>query len=115
MSKKIRIGALISGGGTNLRAIIDACEKGKIEGQMVFVGSDNPHAAGLERAARRGIPTFVVYYNSIIQQYKKASQKFSPPQDFDLVEAVSKQSFFAADPDAEKIKFFLKSFLKQVY
>jgi phosphoribosylglycinamide formyltransferase-1 len=107
MPKKIRIGALISGGGTNLQAIIDACEKGKIDGQMVFVGSDNPHAAGLKRAAMHGIPTFVVNYNSIIQQYKTASQKFQFPPDFNLAEAVSKQSFFVADTDAEKINFFL--------
>ncbi|MFH1673561.1 MAG: phosphoribosylglycinamide formyltransferase, partial [Pseudomonadota bacterium] len=39
---KIRIGALVSGGGTNLQAIIDACEAGRINGQVVFVGSDNP-------------------------------------------------------------------------
>ena len=38
MKSKIRIGALISGGGTNLQAIIDACEAGRIPGKMVFVG-----------------------------------------------------------------------------
>ncbi len=37
MGKKIRIGALISGGGTNLQAIIDSCESGTIDGEMVFV------------------------------------------------------------------------------
>ncbi len=34
MGKKIRIGALISGSGTNLQAIIDSCESGKIDGKM---------------------------------------------------------------------------------
>ena len=38
MNAAIRIGALISGGGTNLQAIIDACESGTIDGKMVFVG-----------------------------------------------------------------------------
>ncbi|MBE9521012.1 MAG: phosphoribosylglycinamide formyltransferase, partial [Proteobacteria bacterium] len=47
MKKIIRIGALISRGGTNLQAIIDACESGRIDGKMVFVGSDNPEARGL--------------------------------------------------------------------
>ena len=60
MSKKIRIGALISGGGSNLQAIIDACEANKIDGEMVFVGSDNPAARGLERAGKHGIPTFLL-------------------------------------------------------
>jgi phosphoribosylglycinamide formyltransferase-1 len=52
MSNKINIGALISGGGTNLKAIIDSCESGKIDGEMVFVGSDNPEARGLERGKK---------------------------------------------------------------
>jgi len=34
MGKKIRIGALISGSGTNLQAIIDSCESGMIDGKM---------------------------------------------------------------------------------
>ena len=65
MAGKIRIGALISGGGTNLQAIIDACEDGKIEGRMVFVGSDEPEASGLHRARNKNIPAFVVDYKSI--------------------------------------------------
>jgi folate-dependent phosphoribosylglycinamide formyltransferase PurN len=49
MVGKIRIGALISGSGTNLQAIIEACDDEKIEGRMVFVGSDDPEASGLQR------------------------------------------------------------------
>lgn len=60
--KKIKIGALVSGSGTNLQAIIDACESGAIDGEVVFVGSDKPGAFGLERAKRHNIPTFVVDY-----------------------------------------------------
>ena len=69
MTTKIKIGALVSGGGSNLQAIIDSCEKGTIDGRIVFVGSDNPAAGGLERAARHKIDTFVVDYRSIIGQY----------------------------------------------
>jgi phosphoribosylglycinamide formyltransferase-1 len=107
MNKKIRIGALISGSGTNLQAIIDGCERGTISGQMVFVGSDNPDAAGLEKAKQRRIPTFVVDYASIIQNCKKSPQKLSPPPDFNLDEAISKQTFFDSNADAEKTDFFL--------
>lgn len=107
MSTKIRIGALISGSGTNLQAIIDGCERGTLSGQMVFVGSDNPDAAGLERAKRSAIPTFVVDYASIIQKCSKSSQKLSAPPDFNLDEAISKQNFFGSKADAEKTKFFL--------
>ena len=75
MLAKIRIGALISGGGTNLRAIMDACEEEKIEGRMVFVGSDNSEASGLQRAREKNIPTFVVDYKSIIRELKKKTCK----------------------------------------
>lgn len=62
----IKIGVLISGGGTNLQAIIDACESGKIDGEVVFVGSDRPDVKGLERAKNHGIPDFVVDYKKYL-------------------------------------------------
>ena len=78
MSRTIRIGALISGTGTNLQAIIDSCETGTINGEIVFVGSDNPHASGLERGSKVGIPTLAVNYGSIIQDFKKTPAKPTP-------------------------------------
>ncbi|MDH4010826.1 MAG: formyltransferase family protein, partial [Desulfobacterales bacterium] len=51
MENKIRIGTLISGGGSNLQAIIDSCENGRINAELAFVGSDNPQADGLKKAA----------------------------------------------------------------
>lgn len=57
----IRIAVLVSGKGrgTNLQAIIDACEAGRINGQVVVVVSTNPAAPALQRAHRHGIPTVV--------------------------------------------------------
>ena len=107
MEKKIRIGVLISGGGSNLQAVIDSCEKGKISGRLIFVGSDNPRADGLKRAAKHKIPSFVVDYASVIQQFKKDASKLSLPDDFDLDAVLVKQSFFRGQEDAEKIRFFL--------
>lgn len=109
MRQKIRIGALISGGGTNLQAIIDACESGKIDGNMVFVGSDNPHAKGLNRAEKHSIPHFVVDYPQIISSYKRNPQDSLLPEDFRLDEMRKKQSFFPADSDSGKADFFLKT------
>jgi len=62
MKRKLRIGALISGTGTNLKAIMEACDAGKIDGEVVVVGSDKPGVKGLERAEKAGIPTFTVKY-----------------------------------------------------
>lgn len=105
--KKIRIGALISGGGSNLQALIDACEDGRINGEIVFVGSDNPEAAGIMRAQKNGIPVFKVDYPEIIRQVKNGGIR--PPADFDLNDVLSKQSLFEKDAAPEKVEAFLKS------
>jgi phosphoribosylglycinamide formyltransferase-1 len=54
--KKTRLGVLISGSGTNLQAIIDACEAGRINAEVVCVISNKASAFGLERAAKHAIP-----------------------------------------------------------
>ena len=107
MGKKIRIGALISGGGSNLQAIMDACETGKINSKIVFVGSDNPAAAGLKKGYSKGIPTFVVDYGSIIRHFKQQPDKFKIPDDFDLNDLLAKHSLFPADSDPETVKSFM--------
>jgi phosphoribosylglycinamide formyltransferase-1 len=106
MKKKIHIGVLISGSGTNLQAIMDACESGRICGSITFIGSDNPHAAGLKRGESKNIPTFVVDYPSIIRQFKKTPQQAILPDDFDLDEILSKQTLFPTDADDTFVKAF---------
>lgn len=65
---EFRIGVLISGSGTNLQALIDACAAGEIDGHVVVVISNKHDAFGLERARRAGIATEFVdraAYNTI--------------------------------------------------
>lgn len=58
---KAKIAVLVSGGGTNLQALIDAQHAGIIHsGQISLVISNNPGAFALERAAKAGIPTETV-------------------------------------------------------
>ena len=60
MSTK-RIAVLVSGGGTNLQALIDAQQAGKLQcGEIVAVLSSRAGAYALERAAKAGIPGYVV-------------------------------------------------------
>ena len=54
MSTKIAV--LCSGGGSNLQAIIDAVEAGRIDGRIVLVLSNASKAFALERARKHGIP-----------------------------------------------------------
>lgn len=59
--KRIKIAVLVSGGGTNLQALIKAEQKGIIKnGRIVLVVSNNPDAYALERAENANIPTAVV-------------------------------------------------------
>lgn len=58
---KTKIAVLVSGGGTNLQALIDAQARGALpSGELSLVVSNVPGAYALERAARAGIPTAVV-------------------------------------------------------
>lgn len=63
---------LISGRGSNMQAIIDACHRGELDARVAVVISNNPEAAGLERAAEAGIPTHCVDH-----------RQFATREDFD--------------------------------
>lgn len=57
----LNIAVLVSGGGTNLQALIDACEKGTVKnGKIVLVISSKRDAYALERAKKHNIKTEVV-------------------------------------------------------
>ena len=57
MRNKARIAVLVSGGGTNLEALLTAQAAGALpHGEIVLVLSSNPEAYALERAKRRGVP-----------------------------------------------------------
>ena len=59
-----KIIVLISGNGSNLQAIIDACKSGMIEGNVVGVISNKANVFGLERAKKNNIPSEVINHNN---------------------------------------------------
>ena len=68
MSEKIRIAVLVSGGGTNLQALINAQKSGVIRsGEIVLVVSNNPDAYALKRAENEGIATAVCVKKGVPQ------------------------------------------------
>ncbi|MFO8049419.1 MAG: phosphoribosylglycinamide formyltransferase [Desulfosudaceae bacterium] len=105
----IRIGALISGSGTNLAAVMDACRAGRVDGKVVFAGADNPAATGLAKAEAAGIPTFVVDYRSIIRQYRANPGQLDLPDDFDPDRIAAEAALFESGLPDEKILDFLKT------
>ena len=61
MNKKTKIAVFVSGGGTNLQALIDASKRGEIpSGEIALVLASNDKAYALTRAAENNIPSAVV-------------------------------------------------------
>jgi phosphoribosylglycinamide formyltransferase 1 len=60
MDDRLRVGVLISGRGSNLQALLDACADPDFPARIVCVLSNNADAYGLQRAAEAGVPTTVV-------------------------------------------------------
>jgi phosphoribosylglycinamide formyltransferase-1 len=73
MSKKLRLGVLASGGGTNLQSIIDRCQDGSLDAEIAIVICNNPGAGALDRAARAGL------FNRCIDH-----RQFPSREDFDI-------------------------------
>ena len=60
MVSKTRIAVLVSGGGTNLQALLDAQKGGKLpDGEIVLVVASNPKAYAITRAQQAGVPAVV--------------------------------------------------------
>lgn len=57
---KLKLGILISGGGTNLQALIDCCNKADFPAEITVVISNNAAAFGLQRAKKANIQTAVI-------------------------------------------------------
>lgn len=70
--KKINLGVLVSGGGTNLQSIIDSIEEGKLDATIQVVISNLPDVRSLERAKNHNIPSVIIDY-----------KKFSTREEFD--------------------------------
>jgi len=109
MVRETRVGVLVSGGGSNLQAIIDGSESNRIDAEVVFVCSDNPEAFGLERAKKHGIPTFVVDYSRIIKELKGPRLHDSLPKDFDLESVLDKQGIHGATADRQTLERYFST------
>ena len=56
----LRVAVLVSGAGTNMQALLDACAVDGYGARVVVVGADRPHTRAIERAEQAGVPTFVL-------------------------------------------------------
>lgn len=97
---KARIAVLVSGGGTNLQALIDAQRAGIIRsGEICLVISSNPGAYALERSKGAGIPTVVVSKrdSSSQEEFEKEIQDALTEQGIQLIILAGFMSILSAD------------------
>jgi len=85
--KNIRIAVMISGGGTNLQALIDKIHNKNVGGEIVLVVSNKENAYGLTRAKNSGIENMIMnkkQYDSDLE-YKEALMKLLKESEVDLI------------------------------
>lgn len=105
MKKPLGIGILLSGGGSNAQAIMDACQKGELAAEVRVVGADRLDAGGLDRAAAMGVDHFVVDYKQVLRDAGERPQDWVP-RDLDLDAICARQVFFPKEADPEKVRDF---------
>ena len=88
MNDKVKIAVFVSGGGTNLQALIDAEAAERITaGKLSLVVSSKPDAYALQRAASAGIPTFVADRKALGSQeaFENAISKALEEYDIEMI------------------------------
>ena len=97
---KARIAVLVSGGGTNLQALIDAQDTGILSsGRIRLVISNNPGAYALQRASSAGIDSAVVTKNNCgsQQMFEAAIKKLLRDHEIDVIVLAGFMSILSAD------------------
>ena len=100
MKKKAKIAVLVSGGGTNLQALIDAQQSGIINsGEIALVVSNNSSAYALTRAKSAGIPTAVVLKKECADQaeFENRILKLLEENKIDMIVLAGFMSILSAD------------------
>ena len=82
-----KIAVMISGSGSNLEAIVKACHEKNIDGEIVYVISNNPDAYGIERAKKYNIPVKVIDHKSYTDRndFDDALKEFLDNLEIDLI------------------------------
>ena len=97
---KCRIAVFVSGGGTNLQALMDAQDKGILHsGEIVLVVASNPTAYALERAKKKSIATAVAWKKELGSQeaFEAAISKELADHKIDLIVLAGFMNILSAD------------------
>ena len=97
---KCRIAVFVSGGGTNLQALMDAQDKGILHsGEIVLVVASNPTAYALERAKKKNIATAVAWKKELGSQeaFEAAISRELADHKIDLIVLAGFMNILSAD------------------
>ena len=97
---KTRIAVFVSGGGTNLQALMDAQDKGILKsGEIVLVVASNPTAYALERAKKKNIATAVAWKKQLGSQeaFEAAISRELDEHKIDLIVLAGFMNILSAD------------------
>ena len=64
----LRVAVLVSGTGTNLQALLDACALDGYGARVVVVGADRRNTIAIDRAEQVGVPTFVLAVSDFVDR-----------------------------------------------
>ncbi|MBM4033280.1 MAG: phosphoribosylglycinamide formyltransferase [Planctomycetes bacterium] len=103
MMKHLKLAVLLSGSGRTLENFFTQIAEGKLDAEVVVVGSSRPDAYGLERARQRGVPTFVVpsRKHRDTASFSRAVLAQLAPYDFDLLLLAGFMCLITIPPELE--------------
>lgn len=97
-SDKVKIAVFVSGGGTNLQALIDAQRAGRLpSGEIALVVSSNPRAYAIDRAVDAGIPAVTVCRKEVGAQFEGELIRVLEKHGIEMIVLAGFMSILSAD------------------
>ena len=96
--EKVKIAVFVSGGGTNLQAILDASDRGELpHGEIALVLSSKPDVYALERAKKHGVPTVVANRKELGDRFEAEIERQLAAYGIEMIVLAGFMSILSAD------------------
>lgn len=96
--EKVKIAVFVSGGGTNLQAILDASDRGDLpHGEIALVLSSKPGVYALERAKNHGVPAVVVHRKELGERFEAEIERQLAAYGIEMIVLAGFMSILSAD------------------
>ena len=96
--EKVKIAVFVSGGGTNLQAILDAADRGGLpHGEIALVLSSKPGVYALERAKNHGVPTAVVSRKETGDRFEAEIERYLAAYGIEMIVLAGFMSILSED------------------